>query len=676
VVFGGLSWRGVSESASAPPDTTGAIGPSHYFEATNDAVAVYDRATGAQVSTTALDAFLGVPGDDVSDPQIIWDAGSARWYYAAIDIVSGSERLLFGFSKGNDPSDLATGWCAYSIATTGFVDDFPKLGDDDGHIIVGANRFQGDTFKSAVIYAIDKPDAGATCPATPPFARFGSSASPLTQSGGQDTFTPVPANTTDASSAGYVVSADNPNSGSGTHIEAWHVGGPPGAATLTRDGAIGVSAFSVPANAPQANSSDVLDTADTRLTQAAAHTDPSAGAEAVWTQHTVSGPAGRSVVRWYELIPSQLSAAQNGLIDEGPDFAFNAAISPTIDGSSAVIDYNVSGNTTLARIAARSHRSDAPAGQMSAAATITSSGAPLDDGSCSPAPCRWGDYAGATPDPLNGSVVWGTNEYSASGPWTTRNFALDVGGAGPAASFNASPGAIDSGQAIGFDASATTGSNGVAVNRYEWDLDGDGTFETDTGADPHASHTYAVPGAVTVRLRATDTAGDQSIAERTVTIRNRPPAASFTLSAARTPTGQPVFLDGGASFDPDGRVVNYVWDLDGNGTFETDTGSNATVATAAFNTAATVILRLRVTDDRGSSSQTTRSLIVFKASPPPPTKQCLAARAALKKLVASVHKLRRQTKHAHGARKRKLAGKLRVARRKLANAAVRVRTIC
>jgi PKD repeat protein len=381
-------------------------------------------------------------------------------------------------------------------------------------------------------------------------------------------------------------------------------------------------------------------------------------------------------VRWYELVPSQLSAAQHGNIDEGPDFAFNAAISPTIDGSSAVINYNVSGNGSLPRIAARSRRPEAPGGQMSAPVTITSSGAPLADGSCSPAPCRWGDYAGATPDPLNSSVVWGTNEYSASGPWTSRNFALDVGGAGPIASFNASPSSIDSGQAIGFDASATTGSNGVAVNRYQWDLDGDGSFESDTGADPHASHTYAVPGAVTVRLRATDTAGDQSIAERTVAIRNRPPAASFTLSAARIPTGQAVFLDGSASVDPDGRVVHYVWDLDGNGAFETDTGSNAIVATAAFNRAATVTLRLRVTDDHGTSSETARSLTVFKPSPPPPTKQCRAARASVKKLVASVQRLRRQAKHAHGARKRKLARKLRVARHKLANAGVRVRTLC
>jgi hypothetical protein len=47
-------------------------------------------------------------------------------------------------------------------------------------------------------------------------------------------------------------------------------------------------------------------------------------------------------------------------------------------------------------------------------------------------PCRWGDYAGATPDPVNAGVVWGSNQIT--GPcyilcgffaqWQTQNFAV------------------------------------------------------------------------------------------------------------------------------------------------------------------------------------------------------------------------------------------------------------
>jgi hypothetical protein len=51
---------------------------------------------------------------------------------------------------------------------------------------------------------------------------------------------------------------------------------------------------------------------------------------------------------------------------------------------------------------------------------------------CTSSPCRWGDYSGATPDPVNPGVVWGSNQLI--GPvfplglgfaqWTTQNFAV------------------------------------------------------------------------------------------------------------------------------------------------------------------------------------------------------------------------------------------------------------
>ena len=45
-------------------------------------------------------------------------------------------------------------------------------------------------------------------------------------------------------------------------------------------------------------------------------------------------------------------------------------------------------------------------------------------------PCRWGDYAGVTPDPTSTDVVWGSNQINgpvgggAAVQWQTRNFAL------------------------------------------------------------------------------------------------------------------------------------------------------------------------------------------------------------------------------------------------------------
>ncbi len=58
--------------------------------------------------------------------------------------------------------------------------------------------------------------------------------------------------------------------------------------------------------------------------------------------------------------------------------------------------------------------------------------------------------------------------------------------------------------------SATESSDDNGIVKYEWDLDGDGSFELDSGAVPTASKTYAAAGTVTVRLRVTDADGHSS----------------------------------------------------------------------------------------------------------------------------------------------------------------------
>ena len=54
--------------------------------------------------------------------------------------------------------------------------------------------------------------------------------------------------------------------------------------------------------------------------------------------------------------------------------------------------------------------------------------------------------------------------------------------------------------------------------KYEWDLDGNGSYETNTGATPTASTSYATPGPVTVGLRVTDVAGKTATTAETVSI--------------------------------------------------------------------------------------------------------------------------------------------------------------
>ena len=139
-----------------------------------------------------------------------------------------------------------------------------------------------------------------------------------------------------------------------------------------------------------------------------------AGAKGVWTQHTVDGPGSPSVVRWYELVPSLCNGTtcpaaalkQAGTVSDATHFVFNGAISPTGNGQDAVIHYNLGSGSLLPQIHARWHAAGMAAGATAGDILIGSSVAAAQDFSCNPGPCRWGDYAGATPDPTRDDMVW------------------------------------------------------------------------------------------------------------------------------------------------------------------------------------------------------------------------------------------------------------------------------
>ncbi len=184
----------------------------------------------------------------------------------------------------------------------------------------------------------------------------------------------------------------------------------------------------------------------------------------------------------------------------------------------------------------------------------------------------------------------------------------------PSASFTATPSVAMPGQTVAFDGSASSDSDGKIV-KYQWDLDGDGSFETVTGSTPTTSKVYAAPGTVTVKLRVTDNDGAVGEKSATVVVNSRP-VARFSASPNPTLVGEAVTFDAGASSDPDGRIANHEWDFDNDGQFDDASG---VTATRSFGTAGAHTVRLLVTDDRGASDTLTSTVNVdaLPAGPPP-----------------------------------------------------------
>jgi hypothetical protein len=474
---GGINIQGQSDPNVFPSDSTGAIGPFHFIQLINDKAGLYRANDRVLLASGTLNDLANNLASTKTDPQIIFDNRSGRFYYTMIEIFSAVDnRLAFGFSKGAAPTDLSGSWCHYEIGYATRFPDFPKLGDSPDFAIIGVKAFLpnitsnggstgldliGMRFAGADLIAIGKPPSGGTCPPASSF-KIGAFFN-LVDSDRNQVWTPVPAHQIygipshpDAPPAGFVIARDG---GSQPFHNLWFFAvvtdftGNPIFGSSRR---LTVDSYGIPPAAAQL-SGQKLDAADARMTQAVQAFRPIRGRHSFWTQHTIKNPIDDrfSVVRIYEIDPLPILRGPffspillgSLTISDSSSSLFNAAVSPDRQaigatenfGNNWVVEYNRSGPTMFPTISAASALVEGP---IQFTNVVESGGPYIDTESCpnSGDMCRWGDYSGASPDPnprglgVSGSgVVWGTNQFSSgatppgTGPfrnWLTQIFAL------------------------------------------------------------------------------------------------------------------------------------------------------------------------------------------------------------------------------------------------------------
>ena len=223
----------------------------------------------------------------------------------------------------------------------------------------------------------------------------------------------------------------------------------------------------------------------------------------------------------------------------------------------------------------------------------------------------------------DGSVdASGTNvqhTYSSSGTRTVRMTVTDATNgtavvdhairvnSPPNAAFHHSPANPTVGDSVSFDASDSTDDAALPSGGFAWDLDNDGGYDDATG--PQVSHSFSTPGAKTVRLRVTDSEGEQSTTSDSVPVgpANSTPSAAFTVSPQRPNPGEGVNFDaGGTTDDLPLLPTAYTWDLDGDGQFDDALG----ITPSTSYTSGTRTVSLRVTDALGASDTASRTVTV------------------------------------------------------------------
>ena len=436
----GPSWKGQAENDLAPPDPTGAIGPSSYIELINLRYGIYGR-DGSLVNEGDLGALTLFPVSELSDPQIVWDPYSQRFYYLVLDFNNSA--YAFGYSKSAAPQS-ATDFCHYYVGafySNLYLPDYPKMAVTQDFVLVGTNVFLlASLYNGSDVDWFQKP----TDPTCPSQLGAGGVFSALKNADGSLTSTPEPAVSADTTSGGWIVGSADVGTGSASFLTLFKVSrNASGYATISAPTRLAVASYQMPANAPQKGATQVLDTMDTRLTHAVAGFDPRIGATAVWTAHTVFGGAGAED-RWYEIgTAGTPQVVQAGKVTDPTLYVWNGAVSPdraaddatdatAVTGSNMVMGFNTSSANTYSALQIVSKRgADGQSGMV----LVKQSLGPNIDFACgggnSGNVCRWGDYAGAVPDPLmsSGGEVWLSGEWNdpatdgSTPTWQTWNWA-------------------------------------------------------------------------------------------------------------------------------------------------------------------------------------------------------------------------------------------------------------
>jgi len=158
---------------------------------------------------------------------------------------------------------------------------------------------------------------------------------------------------------------------------------------------------------------------------------------------------------------------------------------------------------------------------------------------------------------------------------------------------------------ITFDSGSTYDPDGW-IAKYEWYF-GDGSMATGRTVE----HAYKDEGRYTVRLRVIDNSGIERSAYVTAIITNKPPVA-VPGNDTNVAAGEPVRLNGTASYDPDGWIAKYEW------SFGDGTSGQGEAVTHVYTRPDKYKAELKVTDDSGANGTAYLTVDVAGASATPP----------------------------------------------------------
>src|SRR3954468_12867437 len=150
------------------------------------------------------------------------------------------------------------------------------------------------------------------------------------------------------------------------------------------------------------------------------------------------------------------------------------------------------------------------------------------------------------------------------------------------------------GQTVSF----TSNDSGGDIVKSAWDFDGNGKYDK---SGDSVDKRFDKPGVYKVGLRVTASNKQTATATTTITVRtNDAPVAVLNLNSTQLTVGDTLKGDASRSSDPDGRIVKYEWDLNGDGEWSEDGKTHSYM----FGDPGDYSVGLRVTDDSDNVTET------------------------------------------------------------------------
>jgi hypothetical protein len=413
---------------------------------------------GSPISTIVLATFYGTGSDTMSDPKVLYDTLSGRWFSSMLDVSTNA--VYVAASSTGDPTGT---WAMYHVTQAGgFLPDQPILGVSSDEVVVGVNdflavspfSFQGGQYwvlsKSEMLAAAVTLDGTATTPTT-------------------SQVSPHPVRVLSSLSGEFMVmtgAAVTPGTPSTVLTLFTLTGVPPAAVSVSTTSITILSAVS-PSNAPQPSPAPAaIDTSDGRVE------------DAVWNKNIlwlasddscVISSVTLSCIRLIQLNTGTTTKTQDFDVGAAGFYFFHGALN--VDGSGDLsILYGFSNSATKPSLAITGQATTDALNTVESSTTIAA-GTDVENGNQAGIGARYGDYFEAALDPSDSTKVWVAGEYENSG------VSVSIGGYGTThwatfiqmMSTQTSAVSVSTSNLIGTDSSTNTAVTGALARL---DIDG------------------------------------------------------------------------------------------------------------------------------------------------------------------------------------------------------------